>query len=158
MFLTPHHFQQADRYYEHLISRRLRAVRALGLGVCRLALNTDALANGELVLSKCAAILPDGLAVDTPDLDPLPPARPIEGFFDAKRNSLRVLFEGEPLDDYTTLKIAELTRTAAGKFVASDTYVPPCLFLSASPQLVAYLRRILEMISAKSSDLASQRR
>ena len=27
MFLTPHHFQQADRYYEHLITRRLKAVR-----------------------------------------------------------------------------------------------------------------------------------
>jgi len=90
MFLTPHHFQQADRYYENLISRRLSAVRALGWGVCRLQINTDALANGEFVLSKCAAILADGLAMDTPDLDPLPPARPIEGFFDAKRNSLGV--------------------------------------------------------------------
>src|SRR5687767_1895117 len=168
MFLTPHHFQQADRYYEHLITRRIRAVRSYGWGICRLGVNTDALANGEFVLSKCSAILPDGLAVDTPDLDPLPPARPIEGFFDAKRNSLgvylasplaragavafspdgasdgrptryhrrslaaadentggserevvlaaktlRVLFEGEPLDDFATLKIAELTRTAA---------------------------------------------
>jgi len=213
MFLTPHHFQQADRYYENLISRRLSAVRALGWGVCRLQLNTDALANGEFVLSKCSAILPDGLAVETPDMDPLPPARPIESFFDAKRTSLgvylavplaragalafsadgsadgrptryhrrsfaaadensggnerevvlaaktlRILFEGEPPDDYVTLKIAELTRTATGKYAASDAYVPPCLFLSSSPQLVAYLRRILEMISAKSSELAGQRR
>jgi type VI secretion system protein ImpJ len=213
MFLTPHHFQQADRYYENLISRRLSAVRALGWGVCRLQLNSDALANGEFVLSKCSAILPDGLAVETPDLDPLPPARPIEGFFDAKRTSLgvylasplaragslafspdgsadgrptryhrrslaaadensggnerevvlaaktlRILFEGEPLDDYVSVKIAELVRSATGKFTASDAYVPPCLFLSSSPQLVAYLRRILEMISAKSSELAGQRR
>jgi type VI secretion system protein ImpJ len=213
MFLTPHHFQQADRYYENLISRRLSAVRALGWGVCRLQINTDALANGEFVLSKCSAVLPDGLAVETPDLDPLPPARPIEAFFDAKRTSLgvylavplaragalafsaegtadgrptryhrrsfaaadensggnerevvlaaktlRILFEGEPPDDYVTLKIAELTRTATGKYGASEAYVPPCLFLSSSPQLVAYLRRILEMISAKSSELAGQRR
>jgi type VI secretion system protein ImpJ len=213
MFLTPHHFQQADRYYENLIARRLNSVRALGWGVCRFQVNTDALANGEFVLSRCSAVLPDGLAVETPDLDPLPPARPIEGLFDAKRNSLgvylasplaragavafsadgtadgrptryhrrafaaadensggnerevvlaaktlRILFEGEPLDDYVTLKIAELSRSASGKFMASEAYVPPCLFLSSSPQLVAYLRRILEMISAKSSDLAGQRR
>jgi len=213
MFLTPHHFQQADRYYENLISRRLSAVRALGWGVCRLQINTDALANGEFVLSKCAAIFADGLAVDTPDLDPLPPARPIEGFFDAKRTSLgvylasplarsgalafspegaadgrltryhrrslsaadensggnerevvlaaktlRILYEGEPLDDYVTLKIAELQRSASGKFLPSDAYVPPCLFLSSSTPLTAYLRRILEMLSAKSSELASQRR
>jgi type VI secretion system protein ImpJ len=213
MFLTPHHFQQADRYLENLLTRRLSAVRPLGWGVCRLQINTDALANGEFVLSKCAAILSDGMAVDTPDLDPLPPARPVEAAFDSKRNSLgvylasplaragsisyspegtadgrptryhrrslaaadentggserevvlaaktlRILFEGEPLDDYITLKIAELTRSASGKFQLSDTYVPSCLFLSSSPHLVAYLRRILEMISAKSSDLSGQRR
>jgi len=213
MFLTPHHFQQADRYTENLISRRLSAIRSLGWGVCRLQINTDALANGEFVLSKCSAVLPDGSAVETPDLDPLPPERPIEAAFDAKRNSLgvylatplaragslafsaegtvdgrptryhrrslaaadensggsereivlaaktlRILFEGEPQDDYVTLKIAELTRSASGKYTLSDAFVPPCLFLSSSPQLVAYLRRILEMISAKSSDLASQRR
>jgi type VI secretion system protein ImpJ len=213
MFLTPHHFQQADRYLENLITRRLSAVRPLGWGVCRLQINTDALANGEFVLSKCSAILSDGTAVDTPDLDPLPPARPLETAFDSKRNSLgiylasplaragaiayspegsvdgrptryhrrslsaadentggserevvlaaktlRILFEGEPMDDYVTLKVAELTRSASGKFQLSDTYVPPCLFLSSSPHLVAYLRRILEMISAKSSDLSGQRR
>jgi len=83
MFLTPHHFQQSDRYTENLISRRLAAIRSLGWGVCRLQINTDALANGEFVLSKCAAILPDGTALDTPDLDPLPPARPIDAAFDA---------------------------------------------------------------------------
>ena len=213
MFLTPHHFQQADRYLENLITRRLSAVRPLGWGVCRLQINTDALANGEFVLSKCSAILSDGMAVDTPDLDPLPPARPVETAFDSKRNTLgvylasplaraggisfspdgsadgrptryhrrslaaadentggserevvlaaktlRILFEGEPLDDYVTLKVAELTRSAAGKYQLSDSYVPPCLLLSSSPHLVAYLRRILEMISAKSSDLSSQRR
>lgn len=213
MFLTPHHFQQADRYTENLISRRLSAIRSLGWGVCRLQINTDALANGELVLSKCSAVLPDGMAVDTPDLDPLPPARPIEAAFDTKRNSLgvylasplaragslafsaegmadgrptryhrrsltaadensggsereivlaaktlRILFEGEPPDDYSTLKIAELSRSASGKFALNEMYVPPCLLLSSSPHLVAYVRRILEMISAKSSDLSAQRR
>lgn len=213
MFLTPHHFQQSDRYLENLISRRLSAIRPLGWGVCRLQINTDALANGEFVLSKCSAILGDGLAVDTPDLDPLPPARPIEAAFDAKRNSLgvylasplaragaiafspegtadgrptryhrrslaaadentggserelvlaaktlRILFEGEAPDDYVTLKIAELSRSASGKYALNEAYVPPCLFLSSSPHLVAYLRRILEMISAKSSDLSSTRR
>ena len=198
MFLTPHHFQQADRYYENLISRRLSAVRSLGWGILRLQINTDALANGEFVLSKCAAVLPDGLTIETPDLDPLPPARPIESFFDAKKNqlgvylgaplaragapafspegsvdgrptryhrrslsaadenpggserevalaakTLRILFEGEPLDDYVALKIAELNRSASGKFGLSDSYVPPSLYLSASNQLIAYLRRIL---------------
>ncbi len=213
MFLTPHHFQQADRYVESLMSRRLAAVRPLGWGVCRLQASAEAAANGEFVLSRCSAILPDGLAVDAPDLDPLPPSRAIESAFDPKKGSLgvylasplarpgavacsadgagdgrparyhrraatvaddntgsgdreiavaaktlRILFEGEPQDDYVALRIAEVGRSAAGKYVLSEAYVPPCLNLSASPVLTGLLRRVLEMVSAKSADLAAARR
>lgn len=213
MFLTPHHFQQADRYVEALLTRRLAALRPLGWGVCRLQVNADAAANGELVLSRCQAVFPDGLVVDTPDLDPLPPARPIEPAFDPKKGTLgvylasplarpggaacssdgtadgrptrfrrgsasvadentgsgdreiavalktlRLLFDGEPQDDYVTLKIAEVGRSAGGKYVLSETFVPPCLFVSASPHLAGLLRRVLEMLSAKSAELAGQRR
>jgi type VI secretion system protein ImpJ len=72
--------------------------------------------------------------------------------------SLRVLFEGEPLDDYAPLKIAELERTAAGKYALSDLYIPPSLYLSASPPLMAIVRRIVEILSSKSEELARQRR
>jgi type VI secretion system protein ImpJ len=213
MFLTPHHFQQADRYVEGLISLRMAAIRPMGSGVCRLQIDTEALSGGELIVKQCLGVFPDGLAVDAPGLDPLPPARPLEGVFDPKRASLgvflaaplarpgaascsaqgasdgrptryhrsalniaddntgsgerevalaaktlRVLFEGEPQDDYATLKIAELGRSASGKLVLNEAYVPPCLMLSASPHLVTLLRRVLEMISAKSGDLSAQRR
>jgi len=213
MFLTPHHFQQADRYAENHLNRRLAALNAMGWGVLQLQIATDALATGELILSRCAAVFPNGVAVDTPDLDPLPPSRPIEPAFDTKKSALgvylgvplaragglaaslqpstdgklaryhrrsttvtdentasnerevaiasktlRILFEGEPLDDYDTIKIAELKRGAAGKFELNDFYVPPCLYLSGSTALLTILRRILEIISAKSSDLSAQRR
>ncbi len=212
MFLTPHHFQQSERHLEHLLQRRFAAVRPLGWGVCRLQINPEALANGELMLSRVQALLPDGLSVDAPDYDALPPARAIEACFDAKKTvlgvylasplvrpgqaasgpdgaaggrpvryrrrqvtvaddagggereievaakSLRILFEGEPRDDYSSLKIAELGRSASGKYVLSETFVPPCLFLSASAPLAATLRRVLEIISAKSSELSAQRR
>jgi type VI secretion system protein ImpJ len=157
--------------------------------------------------------MPDGVAVDTPALDPAPPSRPIETAFDAKKASLgvylgvpvtragglatalqpgsdgrvtryqrrsttvtdentasnerevavaaktlRILFEGEPLDDFETIKIAELVRNSAGKYALSETYVPPCLYMSASPRLSSILRRVFEIISAKSSDLSAQRR
>jgi type VI secretion system protein ImpJ len=71
---------------------------------------------------------------------------------------LRILFEGEPREDHASLKIAELVRNAAGRFALSETYVPPCLFLSGSSPLAAILRRVLEMISAKSAELSGQRR
>jgi len=213
MFLTPHHLQQADRYHEGLIRRNVKAVQPLGWGVCQVQVDPEALTGGELLLSRCSAVMPDGLAVEVPELDPAPPSRAVVPAFDAKRASLgvylasplaragaascspegtadgrptryrrqaatvadenggaaereialaaknlRVLFEGEPLDDFSALKVAELVRDAAGKFVLSETYVPPCLYLSASPRLSGLLRRVLEMISAKSDELGRQRR
>jgi len=90
MFLTPHHFQQWDRYHEGLLNRRLQAIQPMGAGLLRLKVDADALGNGELVLQQCAAVLPDGLCVDAPDLDPLPPARPVGAAFDPKKTSLGV--------------------------------------------------------------------
>lgn len=213
MFLTPQHLQQADRYHESLLWRSLKAFQPMGWGVCQLQLNADALANGEVILTRCSALLPDGLAVEVPDLDEAPPSRPLEPLFDAKRSSLgvylasprlrpgsaavspegtvdgratryrrkgatvaddsaaagereislaaknlRILFEGEPLDDYVTIKVAELVRGTTGKFAQNEGFVPPCLYLSASPQLLAITRRILEIVSSKSDELAKQRR
>jgi type VI secretion system protein ImpJ len=71
---------------------------------------------------------------------------------------LRVLFEGESLDNYSWIKIAELGRTSTGGFTLVENYVPPCISIGASPYLMSTLRKILEILSAKSSEFASQRR
>lgn len=213
MFLTPHHFQQWDRYYDHLLQVRLRSIQSFDWGVWDLKINEDGVANGQLSLTKCAAVLPDGLAVDVPDLDPQPETRPIEPYFDPKRDrlgvylgapvvrpgipsctadgaaggrpirfkrkfvsvadentgtgerevaaarkDLKLLFEGEPLDDYVALKIAELERSATGNFSLRQTFVPPCLYVGASPYLMTILRQTVETLSTKSTDLSKQRR
>ena len=213
MFLTPHHFQQWDRYHEGLLNRRLQAIQPAGMGILRLKVDVEALANGEFVLQQAAAVLPDGLSVDAPDLDPLPASRSVGAAFDPKRTSLgvylasplvrpggaacspegaadggaaryhpkvanvadehsgsgerpvtvavkslKVLFEGESLNDFVALRIAELGRGAGGKYVLNENYVPPCLWLSASIQLAAIVRRILEVLSSKSEELSRTRR
>lgn len=213
MFLGPQHLQQADRYHEDQLRRAVNVLRPLSWGLTALHVNADALGNGEFVLSRCAGVLPDGLAVDVPDFDGAPPSRPIEGVFDPKKSTLsvylaaprdrqgsplasregtsdgrptrfrartastsddnaggaerevtlaarnlRVLFEGEPLEDCSTLKIAEIGRTATGKYQLVEGYVPPSLSVAASPALTTILRRILEILSAKSDELAKQRR
>jgi type VI secretion system protein ImpJ len=40
----------------------------------------------------------------------------------------------------------------------SESYVPPCLYVSASPVLTTLLRRSVEMLAAKSTELSGQRR
>jgi type VI secretion system protein ImpJ len=213
MFLGPQHLQQSDRYHEEQLRRAVKSLRDFSWGVQALQVNADALANGEFVLARCAAVLPDGLAVDVPDSDAAPSSRPIEGAFDAKRSTLgvylaapqarpgypaaspegaadgrptryrlrtssvpddnaggaerdvalaarnlRILFEGEALEDASALKIAEIGRSATGKFQLSDGFIPPSLCVSASPALATILRRVLEILSAKSEELAKQRR
>jgi type VI secretion system protein ImpJ len=82
IFLTPQHYQQADRQLESL----LRPVGPHDWGVVSLQLDTAALAEGRIGLRRCRAILSDGTPVDVGrDLrtnrdgdDPLPAAQPFE--------------------------------------------------------------------------------
>jgi len=50
------------------------------------------------------------------------------------------LFEGEPTDGMVTLKVAELVREGAGRWMLSPRYLPPVIRLDASPGL----RKLLE--------------
>ena len=213
MFLTPHHFQQWDRYYDNLLQQRFKSLESLGWGACRIEINEDALSNGEFILGACSAVLPDGLAVDVPNLDRAPNARPVGDVFDPKKDflgvylasplarpgtascnmdgatesrptrfqkqpititdgntgsndrqieaaskDLRILFDTEPLDDFARIKIAEVERTATGTFALRKSYIPPSLYASASPWLIAILRRIIEILSTKCTELSGQRR
>jgi type VI secretion system protein ImpJ len=71
---------------------------------------------------------------------------------------LRILFDGESLDDHSCIKIAELGRNTTGGFTLAETYVPPLLAIGASPRLMSTLRKLLEILATKSTEFASQRR
>lgn len=75
----------------------------------------------------------------------------------AQRN-MKLLFGDEPRDDFDSLKIAELTRDKSGSLVLVDTYIPPCLRISASPFIMSELRSLLRLIVAKQRQIASRRR
>jgi type VI secretion system protein ImpJ len=65
------------------------------------------------------------------------------------RKNLRILFSGEPTTDMVVLKIGELLRTQAGAIALKETYIPPCLWISASPYLLRLLRGLIELLSAQ---------
>jgi type VI secretion system protein ImpJ len=81
MFLTPHLFQQADQYYEGLLDFRLKSLGSFYWGLSDLEIDRDALANGQLTLSRCVGILPDGLPVRIPDGDEPPEGRSFKANF-----------------------------------------------------------------------------
>ncbi|MCR9244801.1 MAG: type VI secretion system baseplate subunit TssK [bacterium] len=72
--------------------------------------------------------------------------------------NLQIRFEGEVLDDYDTLQIAAVERTETGAFRVADSFVPTCLRISAAPALLGILRRTLEILAARSEELASRQR
>lgn len=72
--------------------------------------------------------------------------------------NLRILFGDEPLDDYTALQVAEIVRGSDGAYSLSDRFIPPCLSIAASENLMKTTRNVLELLIAKSDSLSERRR
>ena len=68
------------------------------------------------------------------------------------------LFGDEPREEFSVLQIADVVRTADGTYSVSDKYIPPCLSISASTNLMRSSRSLLELLVAKSNALSERRR
>jgi type VI secretion system protein ImpJ len=76
LFVRPHHFQQQDRYHEHLLEQRFDSQLAYGFGFTELQLDRELLKLGKLGLAAAAGIMPDGTPFRMPGEAPLP--QPLE--------------------------------------------------------------------------------
>jgi type VI secretion system protein ImpJ len=74
------------------------------------------------------------------------------------RRNLRLLVEGEVLDGHSALQVARVTRSRAGVFQIDSGFVPPLIDVAASEHLMAIARRLVEILSAKSTTLSAGRR
>lgn len=74
------------------------------------------------------------------------------------KSNLRIIFDDEVRDGFTSMKIAELTRTPTGQLKMSEDYIPPTLKTSASVWLANMLRQLVEILNTKSGSLGEQRR
>ena len=72
--------------------------------------------------------------------------------------NLRLLFDHEARDGHTALRVAEIVRAPAGGFAIAEDFAPPCLRLGASGVLAGTVRRIAEILVARSSEMAAHRR
>jgi type VI secretion system protein ImpJ len=213
MLLTPHHFQQWDNYHDEQLRSRFASLAPYEWGILDLQLSNESIANGFVELVRCRAVMPDGLIVNVPQVDPAPHRRAVEDHFasdteglavhlsiPSKRagaahvqtnggergqmfrywqdsgvvtdettgqndqqiafahSNLRLMFDDELRDGYSSIKIAELLRTTTGQFAFNENYIPPALNVEASAWLANMLRQVVEILIAKSSSLADQRR
>jgi type VI secretion system protein ImpJ len=74
------------------------------------------------------------------------------------RKNLRLLAEGEALDGYSAMRVARVRRTEAGTFQLEPRFVPPLLDFYASDYLMAVARRLVEILTSRSSAIAGMRR
>jgi type VI secretion system protein ImpJ len=74
------------------------------------------------------------------------------------RNNLAILAEGEALEGSVLLPLALVERTEAGLFRLAPTFVAPLVDVNASPYLSGILRGLVELLVARTSQLAGARR
>lgn len=74
LFLQPHHFQQADRYTEALVTGLARRVRSYAWGVNALEIDDEVLKVGQFALKTSAGLTQDGTVFRVPMTDDHPPA------------------------------------------------------------------------------------
>lgn len=75
----------------------------------------------------------------------------------SQRNPV-VHFGDEARDDYVSFKIAELSRDNANNLVVVEPYIPPCLRISASPFLMAGMRRLVSVMRTRRGALVEAQR
>ena len=72
LFLRPHHFQQNDRYHEHLLESRVRYATPYPWGFTTLEIDRDLAQQSKFALRRASGVMPDGTPFDVPADSPLP--------------------------------------------------------------------------------------
>lgn len=90
MFITPNHFQQADRHAGALLLRTTRAIQPLLRGFTDLDPDREALSAQMFALRVAAGVMPDGTTFAMPEADALPPSRSFAERFTSDRDRLGV--------------------------------------------------------------------
>lgn len=75
MFVKPQHFQQHDRWLEHLVEARGAGLIPHAWGLRAIAIDEHLLKLGQFALTRCQAVMPDGSVIDVPGQMPAPEPR-----------------------------------------------------------------------------------
>ena len=161
LFLEPQHFQQHDRFIEHLVHAHGRATEAWAWGWVACMLDEVALGLGKVAIASAFGVLPDGTAFSFPDEAPVPPPLDIPaGTRDetvllalplARNGAKEVDVEGGPADGLrylaTDTAVADVT-TSTDRVAEMRVGMPNLRLLLARDATDAYatigLARVLE--------------
>jgi type VI secretion system protein ImpJ len=74
------------------------------------------------------------------------------------RKNLRLMVKSEVREGTAALRVGRVQRSQAGTYQLDRTFIPPLVDFQASEHLVSIVRRLVEILAAKSSELAGNRR
>lgn len=69
------------------------------------------------------------------------------------RKTVKLLADTEPREQFVSLPVIRIRRTASGSFELDQDFVPPCLAIDASTTVHQQLRRLLDVLQAKVASL-----
>src|SRR5882724_9736232 len=119
LFLRPHHFQQNDRYHEHLLEARARHATPYPWGFSYLEIDRDLAQQSKFALRRAAGVMPDGTPFDIPADSPLPPPITVPD-----TASSQIAWLSMPVAAANTREIDDRESESAARFVMSaETFV-----------------------------------
>jgi type VI secretion system protein ImpJ len=74
------------------------------------------------------------------------------------QKNFRLLVEGESLNGLSAMPVARVVRASSGEVSLDARFVPPVIDIRASEFLMSVARRLVEILSAKSTQFAGKRR
>jgi type VI secretion system protein ImpJ len=138
LFLRPQHFQQGDRYVEHLIMGRTAQVTPYPWGFSDFEIDRDVARQGKFGLRRASGIMPDGTPFDLPADSPLPP--PVS----APENAAGLIaWLMLPMIQPNTREVdAEAAESASRYVVGSETLIDSTSKLHVEEQVDVALPRL----------------
>lgn len=119
LFLRPQHFQQNDRYHEHLLMSRVRYATPYPWGFSYLEIDRDLAQQSKFGLRRAAGVMPDGTPFDIPADSPLPPPIVIPD-----TASQQIAWLSMPVAAANTREVDDRDAESAARFVMNtETFV-----------------------------------
>jgi type VI secretion system protein ImpJ len=121
MFLTPHNFQQWDRFQQYALQFRMRSLAPFGWGLTELEINGEGLANGIFSVIQCSGVFPGGTIFSVTDTHGPVPSRVL-------RNALNPA--AQLVDVYMALPLSLVPPVSDGLDVQSGRYITESIRVS----------------------------
>jgi type VI secretion system protein ImpJ len=74
------------------------------------------------------------------------------------RKNIQLLLDTEEVGDMQTLPIGRIKRDGSGNYVYDESFIPPCLQISASQTLLMMTRRLIDILQEKSAAVSIDHR